>query len=193
MFGNTDNTLVHDNYAYNAATFDEVGRGSARNVVVADNLIVQGGVLETIHLTGRFAAVVDNFQFINNTVYDVSDAGATSLFYMDAQTSRPGNFTVRNNIFSVKNYSQVMDGGGVFTHERNITDLMNPEFNFNVRLGPGERMGDPLFVNAENGDFRLKANSPAIGAGTVVKLVTNITPSTSRQCIHNDHPGCYDP
>ncbi len=177
--GNVDNTLVHHNYAYNTPSFNEVGGGSVHNVVVAHNLIVRGGQVEVLHLNGRFATSVENFQFVNNTVYDASDTGGVSLFYFDGQASAPGAFIVRNNIFAVKNYDLAVQGNSPFTHDHNLYYLMSPDMNLNYALGPGERLGDPLFVNPGAGDFRLKAGSPAIGAGTAAQLTTVITPALS--------------
>ena len=179
FFGNVDNTLVHHNYAFNTPSFNEVGGGSARNVVVAQNILVQSGQLEVIHLTGPYATTVDNFQFVNNTVYDASDAGAFSLFFISGQASGPGAFVVRNNIFSVRNYSLAMQGESPFTHDHNLYHLMNPGMDLNYALGAGERLGDPLFVDPQAGDFRLKAASPALGAGTAAQLATSIAPAVS--------------
>ena len=179
FFGNVDNTLVHHNYAFNTPSFNEVGGGSARNVVVAQNILVQSGQLEVIHLTGPYATTVDNFQFVNNTVYDASDAGAFSLFFISGQASGPGDFVVRNNIFSVRNYSLAMQGESPFTHDHNLYHLMNPGMDLNYALGAGERLGDPLFVDPPAGDFRLKAASPALGAGTAAQLATSIAPAVS--------------
>jgi hypothetical protein len=148
-------------------------------VVVAQNVIVQAGPVEVIHLKGRFATVMDNFQFVNNTVYDASDSGAISLLYIEGQTSGPGAFVVRNNIFAVKNYRMAMAGNSPFTHDHNLYYFMNPGTKLNYALGQGESLGNPLFVDPQANDFRLKAGSPAIGAGTAAQLATNITPSVS--------------
>jgi hypothetical protein len=39
--------------------------------------------------------------------------------------------------------------------------------------GPGNIDADPLFVDPENGDFRLQSNSPCIDSGTTVDLTTD--------------------
>ena len=36
-----------------------------------------------------------------------------------------------------------------------------------IEPGPGNLSGNPLFIDAENGNFRLSPYSPAIGAGTL--------------------------
>ena len=179
FYGNVDNTLVHHNYSFNTPSFNEVGGGSAHNVVVAHNIMVQSGQVEVLHLKGPFSTTIDNFQFINNTVYDASQSGAISLFFIEGQVSGPGAFIVRNNIFAVKNYSMALQGDSPFTHDHNLYYLMNNTMNINYDLGPGERLGDPLFVDPMTGDFSLKAGSPAIDSGAAVHFASSIAPAVS--------------
>ncbi|MCB9766607.1 MAG: hypothetical protein H6752_00295 [Candidatus Omnitrophica bacterium] len=40
--------------------------------------------------------------------------------------------------------------------------------------GIGNIEGDPLFVDPENGDYRLRASSPCIDAGTKVEVATDL-------------------
>jgi hypothetical protein len=47
-------------------------------------------------------------------------------------------------------------------------------FDASEAEGVGNLSVDPLFVNPEEGDFRLQANSPCIDAGTVVALAEDI-------------------
>ena len=59
FFGNVDNSLVHHNYSFNVTAFTEVGSGGgglARNIIIADNLIVQSGQIAVIH-NSRFSPV----------------------------------------------------------------------------------------------------------------------------------------
>ncbi len=42
------------------------------------------------------------------------------------------------------------------------------------RIGEGNIGGDPLFIDPENGDYRLRANSPCIDAGTKVEVLTDL-------------------
>src|SRR5450759_1148147 len=143
FFGNADNSLVHHNYSYNLNTFDEVGSGGgglARNITVADNVIVQSGQLEVLHINGTYGSTVANFRFINNTVVDTGSKGAYSLFYISATPSDPNIFQVRNNIYY----------------------LMKSSTQLGFSLGAGEKIADPQFVNVGGGDYHLKAGSPAI-------------------------------
>src|SRR5262245_39377639 len=68
---------------------------------------------------------------------------------------------VRNNIF----YSniQIADNGN-FTHTNNLYYMIDGA-DVGYTLGPGEKTGNPLFVNVGAGDFHLQAGSPAIDAG----------------------------
>jgi hypothetical protein len=165
FFGNADNSLVHHNYSYNLNTFDEVGSGGgglARNITVADNVIVQSGQLEVLHINGTYGSTVANFRFINNTVVDTGSKGAYSLFYISATPSDPNIFQVRNNIFYINNYSFGMQNSVPFAHDHNIYYLMKSSTQLGFSLGAGEKIADPQFVNVGGGDYHLKAGSPAI-------------------------------
>src|SRR5450759_1366705 len=165
FFGNADNSLVHHNYSYNLNAFDEVGSGGgglARNITVADNLIIQSGQIEVLHINGTYGSTVANFRFINNTVVDTGSKGAYSLFYISATPSDPNIFQVRNNIFYINNYSFGMQNSVPFTHDHNIYYLMNSSTQLGFSLGAGEKIADPQFVNVGGGDYHLKAGSPAI-------------------------------
>jgi hypothetical protein len=165
FFGNADNSSVHHNYSYNVNAFSEVGSGGgglARNITVADNLIVQSGQLAVLHINGTYGSTVANFRFINNTVVDTGSQGGYSLFYISATPSDPNIFQVRNNIFYINNYSFAMQNSVPFAHDHNLYYLMNSSTQLGFSLGAGEKIADPQFVNVGGGDYHLKAGSPAI-------------------------------
>jgi hypothetical protein len=62
----------------------------------------------------------------------------------------------------------------------------NPYFNFgNLKKGAHDIEADPLFVDPDNWDFRLRPNSPCIGAGRPDLLgnPTNIGPYVEKQTV----------
>jgi hypothetical protein len=168
FFGNVDNSSVHHNYSYNVTAFNEVGSGgggSARNVLIADNLIIQSGQIEVIHIDGTYGSTVSNFRLVNNTIVDTSNVGAYSAFYMSATPSDPNIFLVRNNIFYIRNYRFIMQNSVPFAHDHNIYTLLDGSTQLGFNLSSGERLVDAGFVNVNSGDFHLKAGSAAIDTG----------------------------
>jgi parallel beta-helix repeat protein len=92
-------------------------------------------------------------KYYNNTIYGNRDRG----LYIDSSIQ---NAVARNNILYGNTYGLSNDGVG--------TTLSN---NLD---------GDPLFVNAGAGDFRLQAGSPAINTGFAATFITTDIAGTPR-------------
>ena len=152
------NSYIHHNYAENTNGFIELGgSGSAQNVKIAYNVMVNTGDA-VCAATG--IDVVD-FKFENNTfvnTFGATDGSRDRVFQCRTDLSP---LQVRNNIF----YSniQIADNGN-FTHTNNLYYMIDGA-DVGYTLGPGEKTGNPLFVNVGAGDFHLQAGSPAIDAG----------------------------
>jgi hypothetical protein len=164
VFNQGDNLYIHHNYAENTPGFFELGAGSsggsAQNVTVAYNVLNNTESAVCLHLTGTFSINASNFKFENNTFYQAATNGYRVLNCL----SNYSVIQLRNNIF----YSNVqIANNGNFTHSNNLYHMVNMVSGSGVgySLGPGEKTGNPLFVNVESKDFHLQALSPAIDAG----------------------------
>jgi hypothetical protein len=169
FFGDVNNISIHNNYAYNADGFTEVGGGSAHQILIAYNVIVNSGPVVGLHAGGRFASDIEGFQFVNNTVVDT--VGAYSLIYIEGTLKNGGVLTVRNNIFYVKGYTMLLQNPQPFTHDHNLYNFAGTSPEINFQFGDGEQTGDPMFVDMYNGDYRLLPQSPAIKAGAVMSAL----------------------
>jgi len=151
VWQNGDNSYVHHNYAKNTNGFFEVGgrNGTARNMRVAYNILDGTGSSMCLQIGTQFNVVVDNLRFEHNTV-----ANGSGRFSCISGSIPASTLIVRNNIFPAGSvYS------GNFTHSHNLYRSSPGS------LGPGEKVGDPRFVNPSAEDFHLQAGSPAIDAG----------------------------
>jgi hypothetical protein len=166
FFGEVNNISIHNNFAYNAQGFTEVGGGAAHQILISYNVIVNSGPVVGLHAGGQFASDIDGFQFVNNTVVDT--AGAYSLFYIEGTLKSPNALVIRNNIFYVKGYTMLLQNPQPFAHDHNLYHFAGTSPQVNFEFGDGEKTGDPLFVNMDNGDYRLLPQSPAIQAGAVM-------------------------
>jgi len=172
-----ENIIIHHNYSYKNQGFIEfVG------LVKQDNMIIHHNVCEDYQSFIGFTGPCNNIRVENNTVirllaHDRPDSeDVTFWFYYDNS-----NLIFRNNIFV---YDPVRVEGvfarGEFIHDHNLYyRIDNPKpldsVNYSAfeRLvvgagahhGKGGKISDPLFVDFENRDYRLRADSPAVDAG----------------------------
>ncbi len=139
----------------------------------------------TSHQTGE---VSDHgtFKFHHNYVYNITGYGSWIRGYVDDQiynntfynvtgnvivaTALTGNANpvVKNNIFA--NCGPALDGhdaGCTIVNSNNLFYNTTPTTGCAV-LGENNVTGDPLFIDAANGDFRISDQSPAVNAGVDV-------------------------
>jgi hypothetical protein len=84
------------------------------------------------------------------------------------------NIRVRNNIFAVSNGLQVFNGTTPYNAAQDYDQPRNHNLYFSLDgsveepcgmpLGPGDVVGDPMFMNLKAMDLRLRPESPAIDA-----------------------------
>lgn len=114
----------------------------------------------------------DSSRVENNTVLRTKPANSSVNVVF---TFKNNGYVIRNNIFVVANELQVFAGGAYDAlnfdqvHENNLYFTVDSRFHDPIRqpLGRGEFIADPMFVDLERNDFRLRANSPAIDAGEI--------------------------
>jgi len=166
---------MHEFSANRFKNNSSVGNGGAFSVsstnLSAYNNIFDGNSSEgfggTIHCQGS----VPSNSFVNNTFYNNStlNTQGSAGIYMDG-----GVHHILNNIFyenKMSNGSTTATGadvrfynstGSTFLNNLYQTGSTNPE-NGNIGY---DGNNNPLFVDAENGDFSLQATSPCINAGS---------------------------
>ena len=171
------NIKIHHNYSRSNQGFIEfVGR------TVQEDFVIHHNVCEDFQSFIGFTGPCKNMRVENNTVirilaHKTPDSEDVVLWSYFENT----NLTFQNNIFyyDPSRVEQVFSRG---VHPRNHnlyyrTD--NPQVSdqasvaaFNrfvlgggAWLGEGDKIGDPMFVDFENRDLRLRAGSPAIDAG----------------------------
>jgi parallel beta-helix repeat protein len=89
--------------------------------------------------------------------------------------------SVRNNIFSHISQGIALENASAAISHNNFFEVKSPYLSpkpFRPRPGTGELAADPLFQEPAKGDFRLKEDSPCIGAG-VKRMLEAAGPSPS--------------
>jgi hypothetical protein len=126
--------------------------------------------------SGSFGADISGID-IQHCSFDGRDRDV-SLFFMDGLWgSLAGKLSIRNCIFvggaaQVFKMNATNDANiGTMLHQDNIiwrSDGNNSSSDIGFTLHASEMSADPLFVDRENGNYRLATGSPAIGAAQVI-------------------------
>lgn len=175
--------VIKQNTIYNAARSGIVHRKS-KKLEIAYNDIYNCGLLTTdLGATYCFETDGEGTIIHHNWVHDVVTDGHSAGIYLDNHSS---NFIVHHNVvwnaddigihtnLDAHNHElynntiwgcyKAMGGVGgneVLMNQKVYNNLSNSIAWFGTDLRQNLGLDDPKFVNAENGDFRLKADSPA--------------------------------
>lgn len=172
-----ENIIIHHNYSYKNQGFIEfVG------LVKQDHMVIHHNVCEDYQSFIGFTGPCTNIRVENNTVIRVLSHGApdsedvTFWFYYDNS-----DLIFRNNIF-VYDPSRIeaVFSRGKFSHDHNLfyrLDDPQPMDSANYsayqrlvlgggdHLGKGDLIGNPMFIDFKNRNYRLHKTSPAIDRG----------------------------
>jgi hypothetical protein len=178
-----NNINIHHNISLNNQGFLEMAARNVENVTVAYNLsddmnqFIGGGRMK-------------NVQVNNNTVIRTREPNVDRFifwtFYPDGTA-----FTVRNNIFVIakdikvfgpfiKPVGHMRTAIGEHPHDHNLYYSEGSRDPIGVPAGKGDVIADPLFVDAENRNFRLKGNSPARSRGVKLSYTVDLDGEDSR-------------
>lgn len=165
---NANDINIHHNTSVNNHGFLEMAARNIQNITVAYNLsddknqFIGGGSMK-------------NVRVLNNTVIRMREPNVDRFVFWTFYPAR-NSFIVRNNIFVIPNDMKVFGpfvkpAGdvrvatrstiGEHPHDHNLYYSPGNSDPIGVPAGKGDIIADPLFVDYENRNFRLKENSPA--------------------------------
>ncbi|MEQ9305432.1 MAG: LamG-like jellyroll fold domain-containing protein, partial [Marinoscillum sp.] len=145
------NCVFEDNIAQNGAGLYLTAAGSlgiiTNSIFQANDASLQGGAI--------YATGTSSTEIINNTIYGNSATNDGGGIYIASNSSNP----IKNNI--------IWDNFA--TNGANVESLGSSEIDYNListgAIGVNGLSSDPLFADANNGDFTVTTGSGAINAG----------------------------
>lgn len=161
---------LHDCNPHGIAVTAERG-GQVKNIHIYNNLIYKNAMIG-IHVGAGYQPKMDGVYIYNNTFYDNGTGGEFGASIV-LKNSKAKNISVFNNLCASQDaqISKLTDVSNL-TVSHNLFIREQEKWNGEIN-GDAFVVGEPLFVDAEAGDFRLQANSPARGVGS-----TKLTPAT---------------
>jgi hypothetical protein len=123
------------------------------NTIANSNFYVAGGAGGAFHING---ATAKNLQIFNNIIH------AKDGYLMRGHIGS-GTNSMDNNLF-YKGSGNAISMGGIYAHDK-IIGNSGGFWNFDYGHNDNSISRAPLFVDADNDDYRLASGSPAINAG----------------------------
>ena len=171
-----DISILHNFSRGNSGFLECYEHGSYDDVVVAYN--VSDDYEKFLGLNG-----VRRWKVANNTALRTRhDGHGFSDFIWFREWYNPNDVSFTNNIFITRNadmpiFGDYLEGlaqdGESQPSRHNIFYCFSGETNVGKPLGKGDMVTDPMFVDFDNRDLRLRAGSPAIGAGADLDYKTD--------------------
>ncbi len=172
------NISVYNNRLQNTGTngigiSGEVG-GTVDGVYIYNNIVsgAQAGIRIPEYSDGS-ASNLNNIEVINNNIYNNGGSalgGGGGIRIGQWPSPHINGLVIRNNIVSQNYEYQIVHDPNV-NHANIVIDnnlIDGYKGYINEVLGTNYLTGNPLFVNANNGDFHLQSTSPAIDKGSSV-------------------------
>ena len=175
---NQKNIHIHHNFSRGNSGFLECyERGSYDDVIVAYN--VSDDFEKFLGLNGT-----RRWKVVNNTAIRTRyDGHGFSDFIWFREWYNPNNVVFANNIFITRNAAMsifgdwleglAQDGESQSSHH-NIFYCFSGDTNVGKPLGKGDMVTDPMFVDFDNRDLRLRPGSPAVNAGANGDYTTDV-------------------
>ncbi|MCK9641514.1 MAG: hypothetical protein M0R39_16540 [Prolixibacteraceae bacterium] len=203
QFENGMNCVCENNLIYNVVegmTCINYYQGSGGNTGVYGYAYYNFQVQDPNNLVMGKVPYVTNNIFRNNLVYNTSSSGAHFMLtwgnylYNNTFDNCKGSYgaialtngatsvgclntTITNNILSNCSSGVILQSGGSITSESNNLFYNNTS---NGSTGTNVVLGNPLYVNANTGQYKLQSSSPAKDAGAAISAVTTDMAGTKR-------------
>jgi hypothetical protein len=146
-----------------------IGSGSADGIIPIDGVVVRNNLIINNSERGIYIYKKGdnkNIEIYNNTIYG---NGGDGIYIPSGSNTR--DVSIKNNIFAQNGFNIRIDNVDNLIVSHNL--YYQPSSVGNGAIDDTPIYKDPLFVNADDGDFHLKKNSPAIDAGVDVGIVYN--------------------
>ncbi len=140
--------------------------GKVKNIRVYNNLIYNNSTTG-VHVGAGYTPDTDTVYIYNNSFYNNGKGnedgfGASVVI----KNRKANNVKIFNNACdSTKAQISILSSGNNLSIKNNLYARAQDKWN-GEQNGTPYFVGDPLWIDPNNGDFRLKADSPAIGQGS---------------------------